>query len=51
VFAIGFGWVGQLEVGAVGEAIGVGAALMLNGALVAIAAALWFAFAARLRRA
>jgi predicted MFS family arabinose efflux permease len=52
VFAIGFGWVGHLELGAVGGWIGVQPALAINGGLVvivALAAALWSAWQRRRR--
>jgi MFS family permease len=45
VFAIGFGWVGHLELGAMGDLIGVQWALAINGSLV-IAAAILAALAA-----
>ena len=40
VFAIGFGWVGHLELGALGALIGVQWALAINGSLVIAAAIL-----------
>ncbi len=49
VLAIGFGWVGHLEVGALGEALGVQTALLINGAVVAVVALLALVFARRLR--
>jgi MFS family permease len=45
VFAIGFGWVGHLELGMLGDLIGVQRALAINGSLV-IAAAILAALAA-----
>lgn len=49
VLAIGFGWVGHLEVGALGEALGVQNALLINGAVVAVVAMVALVVARRLR--
>ncbi len=51
IFAIGFGWVGALELGALGEALGVQAAIAINGAVLAAVGVGALAFARRLRRA
>lgn len=49
MLAIGFGWVGHLEVGALGEAFGVQTALLINGTVVAVVAVLALVLARRLR--
>jgi MFS family permease len=51
VFAVGFGWVGHLELGAVGGLIGVQWALAINGGLVIAAAIAAASLASRLRQA
>jgi len=50
VFAIGFGWIGHLELGVVGGLIGVQWALAINGGLVVILALVAVALVPRLRR-
>ncbi len=50
VFAIGFGWVGHLELGALGDLIGVQWALAINGSLVIAAAIIAALVAFRLSR-
>ncbi len=50
VFAIGFGWIGHLELGAVGGAIGVQWALAINGGLVVLLAVAAVILVPRLRR-
>ena len=51
VFAIGFGWVGHLTMGAIGELVGVRWALGGAGLVVAVASLIALAFSSRLRRA
>jgi len=51
VFAIGFGWLGALELGALSEALGVQVAMAINGAALAAVGAGLFVFSRRLRRA
>ncbi len=51
VFAIGFGWVGHLAMGAVGEAVGVRWAIGGAGAVVAVTSLIALALAPTLRRA
>ncbi len=51
IFAIGFGWVGHLAMGAVGEAIGVRWAIGGAGLVVVLTGLLVLAVAPRLRRA
>jgi len=51
VFAIGFGWLGSLELGALSEALGVQVALAFNGAALAAVGVALFVFSRRLRRA
>ena len=50
VFAIGFGWIGHLELGVVGSAIGVQWALAINGGLVVLLAVAAVILVPRLRR-
>ena len=50
VFAIGFGWIGHLELGALGGAIGVQWALAINGGLVVLVALATVVLIPRLRR-
>ena len=49
-FAIGWGWVGPLALGALAEATSVGLALMLSGALLAVFSVACLAFSATLRQ-
>ena len=51
IFAIGFGWVGHLAMGAVGEAVGVRWAIGGAGLVVMLTGLLVLAVAPRLRRA
>jgi MFS family permease len=51
IFAIGFGWVGSLELGLIAELYSVGWALSVNGIGLLILATLALIFAGRLRRA
>jgi MFS family permease len=51
IFAIGFGWVGSLELGLIAEVYSVGWALSVNGIGLLILATLAVMFASRLRRA
>jgi len=51
VFAIGFGWIGHLELGAVSESLGVQWALAINGAGVVIVIVVALLIAPRLRAA
>ena len=51
MFAIGFGWIGHLGLGAVSDAIGVHWALSINGTLIIIVAAVALAMASSLKRA
>ncbi|NQW17907.1 MAG: MFS transporter [Chloroflexi bacterium] len=51
VFAIGFGWIGHLELGAVSDSIGVQWALAINGALVVVVIIVALLMAPRLRSA
>ena len=51
VFAIGFGWIGHLELGAVSESLGVQWALAINGAGVVIVIVVALLVAPRLRAA
>ncbi len=51
VFAISFGFIGHLELGAVGQAAGVQTALVINGSLLAVAAVLAVVLLPKLRRA
>ena len=48
-FAIGWGWIGPLALGAVAEAAGVPAALTLSGALLVVFALVSLASSATLR--
>ena len=50
VFAVGFGWVGHLELGALGDLIGVQWALAINGSLVTAGATIAALVAFRLSR-
>ena len=50
VFAIGFGWLGALELGALSAALVVQAAMAINGAMLAAVGAGLFVFSDRLRR-
>ena len=50
VFAIGFGWIGHLELGALGALIGVQWALAINGGLVVVVALAAVALVPRLRQ-
>lgn len=51
IFAIGFGWLGSLELGAVSEMIGVQWALAIHGAALGGLGVLTLAFSRRMRRA
>ena len=51
VFAIGFGWIGHMAMGAVGEAVGVRWAIGGAGLVVIVASLAAVAFAPILRRA
>ena len=51
MLAVGFGWIGHLELGAVSDAIGVQWALAINGALIIVVAAVALALASSLKRA
>ena len=51
VFAIGFGWLGHIAMGAVGEAIGVRWAIGGAGVVVAVASLVALALSPTLRRA
>jgi hypothetical protein len=50
VFAIGFGWIGHLGMGAVGEAVGVQTALAGAGIVVVITGILVFLLSPSMRR-
>jgi MFS family permease len=51
MFAIGFGWIGHLELGAVSEAIGVHWALAIHGALIIVVSMVALSLAKSLRQA
>jgi hypothetical protein len=51
IFAIGFGWVGHLGMGAVGEVLGVRWALAINGMALALLGLGLLAFNRRLKTA
>ena len=51
MLAVGFGWIGHLELGAVSDAIGVHWALAINGTLIIAVAAVALAVASSLKRA